>query len=51
MSAPNGIAGAEAASRNDHPAIVVPCYNAGARVRGVAEGALAVTPHVIVVDG
>jgi len=32
MSAPNGIPGAEAASRNEHLAIVVPCYNAGARM-------------------
>lgn len=40
----------ETASSNTALAVVVPCYNAGDKLRPVVEGALRVTPHVVVVD-
>lgn len=43
-------AGTSARPPLPHTAVVIPCYNAGPRLRPVVEKALRYTPHVLVVD-
>ncbi|NIA12469.1 MAG: glycosyltransferase [Nitrospiraceae bacterium] len=40
----------DTAPSNTTLAVVIPCYNAGEKLRPVVEGALCVTEHVVVVD-